>query len=263
MTTYLFVTKQEFTPEHVEDGDASHWWSCSSTTRSEDRALVYVTGTGIQYEWRATSNAEPHKEWKYICHVEHVQTFEPPISIGEIREATTKDEWAPPFQNFRGLRSITVPENTAVRILALRTQFDDAKVNAPKESLDNSILLEGSTRQTIETTYERNPEARRRCIAHFGTTCTVCGMDFETVYGPLAKGLIHVHHLNPISEIGSEYEIDPISDMRPVCPNCHSVIHLGGDTRSVEEVKELLVMQHLRTSKRMGAAVASEFRNQL
>lgn len=248
MTTYLFVTKPEYTPERVEGGVDVPWWSCNSTTKSGDRALVYVTGVGIQYEWRVVSDADPHKKWKYICNVEHSQTFEPPISIGEIREVTTKDEWAPPFQNFRGLRSISIPEDLVERILALRAQSDDEDGNASEETTANSRLLEGSARQIIETNYERNPEARRRCIAHYGATCNVCGMDFESVYGPLANGFIHVHHLNPLSENGAEYEIDPIADMRPVCPNCHAVIHLGGAVRSIEEVKELLVAECRRTT---------------
>jgi len=35
-----------------------------------------------------------------------------------------------------------------------------------------------------------------------------------------------VHHLVPISKIGKKYRVDPIKDLRPVCPNCHAVIHL-------------------------------------
>lgn len=44
----------------------------------------------------------------------------------------------------------------------------------------------------------------------------------------------------PISEIGTEYEIDPIKDLRPVCPNCHAVIHLREPAFSIEEVKAML-----------------------
>jgi predicted HNH restriction endonuclease len=44
-----------------------------------------------------------------------------------------------------------------------------------------------------------------------------------------------------LSEIGAEYQVDPVVDLRPVCQNCHAVIHLGGQTRSIEEVRQLLV----------------------
>jgi 5-methylcytosine-specific restriction protein A len=68
----------------------------------------------------------------------------------------------------------------------------------------------------------------------------MCGLNFGAVYGSLAEGFIHVHHVKPLSEISAEYEVDPIADLRPVCPNCHAVIHLGGQCRSTEEGRQLL-----------------------
>jgi predicted HNH restriction endonuclease len=59
------------------------------------------------------------------------------------------------------------------------------------------------------------------------------------VYGPLAEGFIHVHHVKQLSEIGAEYEVDPVADLRPVCPNCHAVIHLGGECRGIDQVRQL------------------------
>jgi hypothetical protein len=122
VSTYLFVTKPEYTPERVERGFEVPWWSCSSTTQFGDRALVYVTGVGIQYEWRVTSDAQPHEEWKYICDVEHLRTFDPPIPLHDILTTVTRDEWAPPHMNFRGYRSIKVPDEVADRIRQLRPE---------------------------------------------------------------------------------------------------------------------------------------------
>jgi len=34
--------------------------------------------------------------------------------------------------------------------------------------------------------------------------------------------------------------VDPVKDLRPVCPNCHAVIHLRGGCLSIEEVQELI-----------------------
>ena len=39
------------------------------------------------------------------------------------------------------------------------------------------------------------------------------------------EGFIHVHHLKPLAQIGEQYELDPINDLRPVCPNCHAMLH--------------------------------------
>jgi hypothetical protein len=101
-------------------------------------------------------------------------------------------------------------------------------------------LIEGAVCRVVINAYERNPVARARCIAHYGPSCVVCGVSFGAVYGLVAEGFIHVHHVKPLWEIGEEYELDPVADLRPVCPNCHAVIHLGGACRSIEEVRQLL-----------------------
>jgi hypothetical protein len=109
----------------------------------------------------------------------------------------------------------------------------------PGEVPESSSCVEGATRRISVNAYERNPVARSRCIDHYGKTCVVCGFNFGETYGSLAEGFIHVHHLKPLSEIGEEYEVDPIADLRPVCPNCHAVIHLGGECRTIEEIRKL------------------------
>jgi len=101
-------------------------------------------------------------------------------------------------------------------------------------------LYEGAVEQVTVNAFERNPEARRRCIEHYGPLCRVCGMDFRLVYGPLATGFIHVHHLKPLSGIGQRYVIDPIADLRPVCPNCHAFVHLSGAPCSIEDARSLV-----------------------
>jgi len=99
---------------------------------------------------------------------------------------------------------------------------------------------EGATRRVEVNQYERNGEARTACIAHYGLQCAVCEMDFETLYGPGAAGLIHVHHLRALASIGAAYNVDPIADLRPICPNCHAVIHRGNPMRTIEEVRAML-----------------------
>ena len=97
---------------------------------------------------------------------------------------------------------------------------------------------EGSRRQVVVNAYERDPTARQKCIEYYGAACVDCGFSFLDAFGPEAEGFIHVHHLTPLAKIGHDYAVDPMADLRPVCPNCHAVIHLGGGNRSIEQVKE-------------------------
>jgi 5-methylcytosine-specific restriction protein A len=136
-----------------------------------------------------------------------------------------------------------IPEAVAERLEAAWRGFLSGRLPPADEVRQASALREGAVRQITVNAYERNSEARRRCIEHHGHACAVCGMAFGAVYGPLAEGFIHVHHLAPLSDIGEEYAVDPIADLRPVCPNCHAVLHLGGQCRSIPEVRRILEQQ--------------------
>jgi len=97
------------------------------------------------------------------------------------------------------------------------------------------------TRKTITVNmYERNLDARKICITRYGLDCSVCNFNFEDNYGELGINYIHVHHLTPISSIGENYQIDPIEDLRPVCPNCHSMLHRKNPPISIEELRKII-----------------------
>lgn len=100
---------------------------------------------------------------------------------------------------------------------------------------------EGSVKQVLVNFYERDPKARKKCLEHYGLNCIICGFNFAKTYGKLGEGFIHVHHLRQISEIGEKYEVDPIKDLRPVCPNCHAMIHRSSPPYSIQEIKEKLL----------------------
>ena len=65
-------------------------------------------------------------------------------------------------------------------------------------------------------------------------------MDFENTYGAIGAGFIHVHHIKQISEIGEQYEVDPLQDLVPVCPNCHAMLHKRKPPFSVDELRAML-----------------------
>jgi|SRR5579871_694630 len=115
-------------------------------------------------------------------------------------------------------------------------------INYPDELVipSASRLLEGAAKSVLINSYERNIVARQACIDHYGHRCTVCDLSFEEVYGILGKQFIHVHHLVEISSIGREYVVDPIKDLRPVCPNCHAMLHRRVPALTIAELKMIL-----------------------
>lgn len=117
---------------------------------------------------------------------------------------------------------------------------------------DDSGLLEGGLKLVELTSYERNPEARRRCIEHYGARCQACGLNYGDKYGCIGRGLIHVHHITPLSAIGESYQVDPVHDLVPLCACCHHVAHRRNPPYSVAEIRTAIEGQALRIVTAMG-----------
>jgi 5-methylcytosine-specific restriction enzyme A len=109
-----------------------------------------------------------------------------------------------------------------------------------EEAVSPLATLEGATKQVSVNAYERNPIARKRCISHWGSFCQVCGFDFESIYGEMGQGFIHVHHIIPLSAIKAQYEVNPLTDLIPVCANCHAMIHRTNPPLSVEALRKVI-----------------------
>ena len=107
----------------------------------------------------------------------------------------------------------------------------------PEEVTRTSTFPEGASVTVSINAYERSSAARDACLAHHGCRCAVCDLSFEEVYGEIGRGYIHVHHIVPLSEVGEGYEVDPIADLVPVCPNCHAMIHRPTPVLSVERLR--------------------------
>jgi 5-methylcytosine-specific restriction protein A len=117
--------------------------------------------------------------------------------------------------------------------------FDETALIAeeiPDEELND--LYEGAKKQITVNAYERNKKARHLCLQKYGYKCYVCGFDFEEFYGDIGIGYIEVHHIKPLNEISKEYIVDPFNDLRPICPNCHSMLHKANIT--VENLKDII-----------------------
>jgi len=140
---------------------------------------------------------------------------------------------------------ISIPTDAAAELrqtwLAYAGSFgasNEAFVTA--DEVTEIVLYEGALRRITINAYERNAEARQKCIDHWGSRCYCCGLEMGQRYGSVAQGYIHVHHLKPLASIGEAYRVDPVTDLRPVCPNCHAAIHLSNPPTAVDELRQSL-----------------------
>ncbi|MGB5159189.1 MAG: HNH endonuclease [Desulfobacterales bacterium] len=127
----------------------------------------------------------------------------------------------------------------------IRKEFQidmEAEINQPDYAnrIDQYYFVEGRKSRRINTHYERNLKARRKCIEHYGYVCSICEFDFHEKYGEIGKEFIEVHHVNPIHEKQGEYEINPLKDLITVCSNCHSILHRRAKPIQIEELKTLI-----------------------
>ena len=142
------------------------------------------------------------------------------------------DKWKPLMDRFK--RTGTTGS------FAYRPALSQDALVFPDEVEEAINFREGATRKVLVNVYERDPNARRECLKRYGTRCSVCTLSFGEKYGTDFETAIHVHHLRPLSEIGKAYVVNPIRDLRPVCPNCHAVLHRRVPPYTIEEVRSFL-----------------------
>lgn len=179
------------------------------------------------------------------------------FDVGSIRifkEPITSDEFSYIDSSFKNFNQST--RKTDLIYLRYILQLINTKINnfadlgntiLPEEidSTDKSIS-EGAKKKITVNAYERNKEAREKCIEYYKKLnhgiikCEICGFKFSDVYGDQFKEKIHIHHIKELCEIGEEYEVDPLKDLLPVCPNCHMILHSKKPAYMPKEVINLL-----------------------
>ncbi|MBI9046667.1 MAG: HNH endonuclease [Anaerolineaceae bacterium] len=120
-----------------------------------------------------------------------------------------------------------------LNLLPLEEDFEDV--------IFHNDQIEGVKTIMEVNRYERSPANRMACIAIHGSQCKICDFDFGKSYGEVGEGFIHVHHLIPVSQVGvNGMEFDPSTDLIPVCPNCHSMLHKRNPPYSIETMKKMI-----------------------
>jgi 5-methylcytosine-specific restriction protein A len=154
---------------------------------------------------------------------------QPIISLSVLQSRYPEYKWTPQG----GGQS--VPDGIAAELFAelQRSPNDSFAPTAPEEV---KLYAEGKSKTITLNTYDRSPKARQDCIDYYGYDCAVCGFNFKTMYGNIGETYIEVHHLKPVAEIGEEYLINPVEDLRPVCANCHRMLHRTRPALSIEEL---------------------------
>lgn len=115
----------------------------------------------------------------------------------------------------------------------------DKKIQNQINAKDNTqqSFDEGFRKEIVKEVTIRNKKLINLAKEKYGVTCHVCEFNFGKTYGTHGEGFIEMHHLNPISKGERKTKVQ---DLRPVCANCHRMLHRGNTLLSIRELKEIL-----------------------
>jgi len=122
---------------------------------------------------------------------------------------------------------------------------DDEKVLAAEFGYEiiNKDFIEGKEKYKLHLVKERNQHLIREAKSNWSSMyndnikCSVCNFSFYEFYGELGRNYIEAHHILPIA-ILSEETVVKVSDLSPVCSNCHSMLHRNNKVLSITELKK-------------------------
>ncbi|WP_410496622.1 HNH endonuclease [Cellulosilyticum sp. ST5] len=196
----------------------------------------HIVASAVLYDtekYDTPIDGEYYGAWKFDK--DTIQVFKP-ITLSEIQAI---DDSVQGFSQAKKIIDISYLE----KIIELIEEKKRPDIPEEISLMESKGLKEGAKTQIVVNAYERNSIAREKCIAHYKTKdngkvkCQVCGFCFEDFYGEEFKDKIHVHHIKPLAEIDDEYEVDPIKDLIPICPNCHYAIHSSKENDIFQLIK--------------------------
>lgn len=221
-------------------------WSCGNTKHIEIGDTFFLARLGVESKGiigcgYITSKPYPLAHWDAEKASEGKQALrtdllfkalsdEPIFPLSYLQDNYPNYRWTPQTGG------LSIPEDIAEELFSIIQQgknFDF--IPATQEEI--GLYSEGKVKEITLKTYDRNPLARQVCIEHHGYSCTVCGFNFKKFYGAIGANYIEVHHLKQVADIGEEYQIDPINELRPVCANCHRMLHKERPPLSIEELQ--------------------------
>jgi len=167
----------------------------------------------------------------------------PPLSDSAMFQLREKmgSKWAEEFPTLIHIPTGASPSALAERLFTFSLPFAGKKsrLKTPTLRLNDIMIVDGKICTVLSTRYERSKILRTRCLAHFGYQCQGCKILMADRYGRIAEILFHIHHIERLADTG-ERIIDPTSDLVPLCPNCHAVVHLKTPPITLAELQTML-----------------------
>jgi len=167
----------------------------------------------------------------------------------EIKEIAVSKflNWAKPFEKKADIFSKLKKDRESTNKIQLLIPFGDSRNNSEMDIITDIFpnRIEGKEKFIKEYKYNsRHKNLVKDAKLKWKTNCWVCGFNFIEKYGNLGKDFIEIHHLMPISNGERESTVD---DVRPVCSNCHRMIHRRKEMLTIQQLKNII--EEVKNSK--------------
>lgn len=201
-------------------------WVVPKKAQVNDRVLIHLPRKGFTARALIGSNPKRFRAGGYEADLKDIALLPTSVPLAFVRKNHPTWKWPTYPRGFT-----TIDGAIEQHLIELLDKYQDS----PEEP-----IIEGQAKTVAVRVYERDPVARQKCIDHYGAKCFACDFSFGAKYGEMFDEYIHVHHLELIARKGGKHAVNPIRDLRPVCPNCHAVIHRSDPPMKIEELKRLL-----------------------
>jgi 5-methylcytosine-specific restriction protein A len=241
-----WLDQQQAVYDVTNDKPYDVYWSCGNTRRieigdlfflmrlgKEPKGIIgcgYVSSTPFMLPHWDPDESSAGKEAPRTDLLFKALSILPIVSLVDLESSYPDYNWTPRASG------TSIPEGIAEELFRV-VQGDRRFVFQPVTTEQVTLYAEGKPKLVTTKTYDRSAKARKECIKHHGYDCAVCRFNFEQKYGEVGTEYIEVHHLKQVSDVGQEYEINPVRDLRPVCSNCHRMLHKTRPPMSIEELK--------------------------
>jgi predicted nucleotide-binding protein len=130
---FLYITNRANKPERIESGHKLPW-ICPEEIKEGDTIWVFVRGEGLCYKWQTVSKPyelQPPFGFGLNCSVVFLGKFYPPITLQEMQEAVSEEEWGAPYKDFFGFACVRIPVAVVAKILRLRKPPENDPATGP------------------------------------------------------------------------------------------------------------------------------------
>jgi hypothetical protein len=113
-----------------------------------------------------------------------------------------------------------------------------SKRTEPLQVFDENVIIQEGMKIIVEREiYTRSKQLRDYALKYYaehgGLNCTCCDFNFSNFYGrEIGDNFIELHHIKPIFQYqGDDLKktiTDAVSNIAPLCSNCHRMIHRHG-----------------------------------